>query len=566
MKNSFQAPLAHARGSLSRDREGAVYALFHRAPNAMRNFVLISILAALLPVAKVTAANASDTGAAAIADAAMNRNDAALRSLIAKKADVNAPQADGTTALHWAARWDDLQTVRALIRAGGDARVANHDGATPMFLASQNGSAAMIEELLRAGVDANAPVLAHGETALMMAARSGSVDAVKMLLDHGAKIDARDGLRGTTALMWAAEQGHAGVVELLLASGADVGAQSEVLRPLKRRGLGYASAKDQGGPDAPIKGGVTALLFAAREGSLDCVRALAAAKADVNQTSADGSSPLLVAVQNGFYDIGLYLMDHGANVNLANAKGWTPLYLAVKIRNQETTAIPGPTTDGVLDFIKTLLDRGADPNVRIKADTEIHQGMTAAWLKEAGATPLLRAALCGDLTVVKLLLEHKADPLIPTFDHTTPLMAASGVGWADGMLREYSEDQSLEVVKLLLSLGSDVNAVNDHGITALHGAGFKGANKVVQLLVDRGGKLDALDKGEDYGFGVSSVRMTPLNWAEGVPIGMSSAIYHTDTVALMARLMNERGIPVVYNSFQGKKAPGYNFGSPEPRP
>ena len=239
-------------------------------------------------------------------------------------------------------------------------------------------------------------------------------------------------------------------------------------------------------------------------------------------------------------------MDHGANINLANSKGWTPLYLAVKNRNEETTAIPGPNTDGVLNFIQALLDRGANPNLRIKADTEVHQGMTAAWLKEAGATPLLRAALCGDLMVVRLLLDHQADPSIPTFDHTTPLMAASGVGWADGMLREYSEEQTLEVVKLLLDQGSDVNAANDHGITALHGAGFKGANKVVQLLVDHGAKLDALDKGEDYGFGVSSVRMTPLNWAEGVPIGMSSAIFHTDTVALMAqadeRTGNSRGV------------------------
>jgi len=492
----------------------------------------------------------------------MNQDGDAIRSLLAGQPDVNTPQADGTTALHWAARWNDLQTAGLLIRAGADARLANHDGATPMFLAAQNGSAAMIQFLLKADADVNAPVLSHGETALMMASRSGSVDAVKTLLDHGAQINAKDNLRGTTALMWAAEQGHVEVVQLLTARGADLRAQSEVLRPLKRRGLGFASAKDQGGPDAPRKGGLTALLFAARQGSMECVRALTKSGADVNQTSADGSSPLLVAVQNGYYDIALYLMDHGADVNLANSKGWTPLYLAVKIRNQETTAIPGPGTAGVLDFIKALLDRGANPNSRITADTEVHQGMTAAWLKEAGATPLLRAALCGDLPVVRLLLAHHADPLIPTFDHTTPLMAAAGVGWADGMLREYSEDQTLEVVKLLLELGSDANAVNDHGITALHGAGFKGANKVVQLLVDHGAKLDALDKGEDYGFGVSSVRMTPLNWAEGVPIGMSSAIYHTDTVALMARLMKERGIPVVYNSFHGEKGAGYNFGAP----
>jgi ankyrin repeat protein len=500
--------------------------------------------------------------ASEIADAVMNQSAGAVRSLLEQKADVNAEQADGTTALHWAARWNDLETAGLLIRSGADPKLANHDGATPMFLAAQNASAPMIELLVKAGVDVNAPVLAHGETALMMASRSGGVDAVKMLLDHGARIDAKDTLRGTTALMWAAEQGHVGVVQLLAARGADLRTQSEVLRPLKRAGLGFAPASRQGGPDAPIKGGLTALLFAARQGSIDCVRALIASGASVNQTSADGSSPLLVAVQNGFYDIALFLLDHGANVNLANAKGWTPLYLAVKIRNQETTAIPGPSTDGALDFIKTLLDRGANPNLQIRADTEIHQGMTAAWLREAGATPLLRAALCGDLPVARLLLAHNADPSIPTFDHTTPLMAASGVGWADGMLREYSEDQTVEVVKLLLSLGSDLNAVNDHGITALHGAGFKGANKVVQLLVDHGAKLDALDKGEDYGFGVSTVRMTPLNWAEGVPIGMSSAIYHTETVALMARLMKQRGIPVVYNSFRGEKGSGYNFGAP----
>jgi ankyrin repeat protein len=299
---------------------------------------------------------------------------------------------------------------------------------------------------------------------------------------------------------------------------------------------------------------LTALLFAARQGALDCVRLLLEKGADVNQTSADGSSPLLVAVQNGFYDVAVYRLDHGADPNLANVKNWTPLYLAVKNRNQESTAVPGPNKDGALDFIKIVLDRGADPNVRIKADTEVHQGMTSLWLKEAGATPLLRAALCGDLTVVRLLLAHKADPLIPTFDHTTPLMVASGVGWSDGMLHEYSEEQTLELVKLLLDLGSDVKAANDHGITALHGAAYKGANQVVQLLVDRGADLAAKDKGEDYGFGVSSIRMTPFNWAEGVPIGMSSAIYHTDTVALMTRLMQERGIPVVSNAFRGQKS------------
>ncbi len=501
-----------------------------------------------------------------VADAAMARDGQTVRTLLQQNADVNAPQPDGTTALHWAARWNDLEMAGLLIQAGADAHAANRDGATPLFLAAENGSAPMIERLLAAGADPNAPVLSHGETALMMAARSGNLDAVRVLLAHGAQVNAKDTLRGTTALMWAAEEDHAAVIQLLVEHGADVRAQSTVLTPIRRRGLGFANggirfpsseASAGGGgrpklPPGPVKGGLTALLFAAREGSLDCVRALVAAGADVNQGSADDSSPLLVAVQNGSFEIARFLLDHGADPTRANSKGWTPLYLAVKIRNQEATAIPGPRTDGALEFIQTLLDRGANPNVRIQADTEVHQGMTAVWLREAGATPLLRASLCGDLTVVKLLLAHGADPRIPTFDHTTPLMVAAGVGWADGMMREYSEKQTVELIKLLLDLGADVNAANDHGITALHGAAYKGANQAVQLLVDRGAKLDAKDNGEDYGFGARTVKMTPLNWAEGVPIGMASAIYHADTVNLLSRLMQDRGIRVEYN-VQAKK-------------
>ena len=493
-------------------------------------------------------------GTSDVADAAMNKNTAAVHALIQKKANVNASQADGTTALHWAARWDDLDMAAALIQAGASPRSSNRTGATPMFLAAVNGSAPMIELLLKAGVDANGPVLSHGETALMMAARTGKPDAVKVLLSHGADIHARENLRGTDALMWAAEQGHADIVELLLEIGADVDAQSRIIRPIRRNGLGFARPSPDGKPNGDPMGGLTPLLFADREGSIETVRVLVAAGANVNKASVDGSSPLLVAVQNGHYEIARFLLDHGADPNQANTKGWTPLYLAVSNRDALTTAVPPPSSDGAFDLIKVLLDRGADPNRRIRVHTEVHSANNSLWLKEDGATPLLRAALCGDLTIVQLLLAHGADPSIPTFDQTTPLMVASGVGWAEGFTFQYSEDETLQLVKLLLDLAGGINAANEDGLTALHGAAYKGADKVVQLLVDRGADLTARDKGKDYGFGVTSFRMTPLNWAEGVPIGMSSAIYHDDTVKLIARLMQERGIPLEYHgTFTGRK-------------
>ncbi|MBV9508616.1 MAG: ankyrin repeat domain-containing protein [Acidobacteriia bacterium] len=493
----------------------------------------------------------SSAASSPVADAAMNQDRISLRTLIAQHADVNAPQADGATALHWAAHWNDEETAALLMQAGAHPSPANRNGATPLFLASENGNAVIIRALLDAGADVNAPVLSHGETALMLAARSGNPDAVMVLLDRGARVDTKENLRGTTALMWAAEQGHAAVAALLIRHGASVDAQSSAFTPIRRRGLGFAPAAAGGQPNgsgAGIKGGLTPLIFAARQGALDAAKTLVAAGAGVNQVSADGTAPLLAAVQNGFYDVAKFLLDHGADPNLANAKGWTPLYLAVKNRNVEDSAVPGPKTDGSLEFIKLLLDRGANPNQRIKADTELHQGMLATWLKEAGATPLIRASLCGDLAVARLLLAHDADPSIATNDHTTALMAASGVGWAEGFLHEYSEDATLELIQLLIDAGNDVKAANEEGITALHGAAYKGANRAVQLLVDHGADLAAKDNGADYGFGARTVKMTALNWAEGVPIGMSSSIYHTETVALLRRLMQERSIPVVTNA------------------
>jgi ankyrin repeat protein len=200
-------------------------------------------------------------------------------------------------------------------------------------------------------------------------------------------------------------------------------------------------------------------------------------------------------------------------------------------------------------LIKELLDRNADPNRQIKAPTEVHRANHALWLDEEGATPLLRASQFGDLTLVRLLLDNGADPSIPTFDKTTPLMVASGLGWAPGLTFEYSEDETFELVKLLVDKGGVVTAVNDHGHSALHGAAYKGANKVVQFLVEHGADMALQDKGEDFGFGVGTPKMTPLDWAAGVPVNqMTSPVFHEDTVALLMNLMKERGVPIQFHN------------------
>jgi len=474
-----------------------------------------------------------------MADAVASKNKQAARTLLQQKADVNAPQTDGTTALHWAVRWDDLETADLLIKAGANVMAANRNGATPMYLATINGTPAMVDRLLKAGADVNATFLTHGETALMMAAKTGNSEVVKMLLDKGAKVNVKETLRETTPLMWAAEQNHQDVVKLLIDKGADVKAISK---------LDYAAA-GRGGPDRqlaqgqPSAGGLTALVFAAREGALEAVKTLLAGGADPNQTAGEGSSAMLVAIQNGHYDVAEYLLNNGANPNIANNKGWSPLYLTVKNRNIETGTIPVPNTEQAYPFLLKLLAKGADPNVRSKGNTEIRNGQRATWFNEAGATPFMRAALCGDVEVMRLLLTHGADPGILTNDHSTALMAAAGVGYSEGFIHDRSVEETIAAMKLLLELGADVNAQNDGGLTALHGAAHKAALEEIKLLVENGARLDIHDKGKTT-YGDIAGGLLPLDWAEGVTVGVQSAIYHADAVQLITKYMSERGIAV----------------------
>jgi ankyrin repeat protein len=524
-----------------------------------------------------------------VADAAMNGDKILLRTLLQRKADVNAAQPDGATAIQWAAYRNDVEMASLLIAAGADVNKPNRDGATPLWLAAENGNAAMIERLLAGGADPNGRQ-PDGATPLMMAARNGSVEAITALLQHHADPSLRENLRGTTALMWAAEQSHPAAVKTLIANGAQVNAisdpdtrnsrlniaptiQQRIEQDVTIAGGGRRNLPATGkesdaalaledfyrGSTKKDGGGLTPLVFAAREGCLECVETLLASGAKVNQTTNYGWTPLLTATQNRHYVLAAYLLDHGADPNLANNGGWTPLYLATDNRNIESGDYPVRRPDmDHLAYIKLLIDKGADVNKRIcgvestdkecKGDTtETRTNFTMQWLYEDGATPFLRAAQSGDIALMKLLLAHGADPKIMTAHMDTALAVASGIGWVEGVTYEWSPADSLEAVKMCLDLGIDPNVADDQGRTALHGAAHKGRTDVIQLLVDHGANLEAHDNGSRDTFAGAMKGMTwiPLDWARGLDrVGVQSAIAHPDAEKLLIKLMTDRGLKI----------------------
>jgi ankyrin repeat protein len=511
-----------------------------------------------------------------VADAAMAGDAAAVRTLLAQHADVNITQADGATALHWAAYRQDLETANLLIRAGANVKAANREGFTPLALACINGQASMIETLLKAGADANERLL-NGETALMMASRTGSVAATRVLVDHGADVNAKEALHGTTPLMWAAAEGHPDAVRFLIERGADPGARSNpdyrYRGPINAGGGRSAdprkcadvtvvcdAAQKQrerdrvldnqtpGGPNYADRSGgaLTPLVFATRRNDLASVRILLAAGADVNQVAGYGWTPLLVATQNRYYQLGAFLLDKGADPNIANTGGWTPLYLAVDNRNIEGGDYPVRKADmDHLDFIKKLLDHGADVNARMRDNTETRTIFRGQWAGENGATAFWRASMSSDLVLMRLLLAHGADPKIATRINVTALQVAAGIGWVEGITYEWSEQANVEAVKLLLDLGIDPNIQAENGRTALHGAGHKGRPAVIQLLVDHGARLDARDYGSNTGGRLSEHTWLPVDYADGlVRVGTQSAIAQPEAARLLRKLMADRGLRV----------------------
>ena len=444
-------------------------------------------------------------------DAAMKGDVKVVRSLLDQKADVNAQQADGMTALHWAVQRDDLEMVDILIRAGADAKAVNRTGATAMYLACTNGNAAIIEKLLAAGVDANGPITAEKETPLMLAAFTGNVNAVKTLLDHGAEINAQQA-RGQTALMWAASESHASVVKFLVDRGADVKATSVAANPGKK---------------------MTALLFSARQGDLASAKILVEGGANVDDAMADGTTAMLLAILNGHHQLATYLLEKGANPNLTDGSGRPPLFAAIEMRNPQWAEVPWPDADmDDLDLIKILLAKGADPNLKLRRKAAHRAFLDARWSDLIGGTAFLRATQTGDITVMRLLLSYGADPNVITSTKESALSLASGVGWPLGQGYMRSEAEIRQAFDLCLALGMDVNLANVDGVTPLMGAAHKGDNVTVQYLVNNGAKLDAKD----------TEGRTALVWAEGVfgksGLGIQPPRRQPHTIALLQQLMS----------------------------
>ncbi len=504
--------------------------------------VLGSLLVAVLFAARAGAATSE------VADAAMKGNRDAVRAALARKADVNAPQVDGTTALHWAVRADDGEMADLLIRGGARASAANREGMTPMQLAAANGSAAMIVRLIKAGADPNGPLTEYGDTALMMAARTGKTDAIEVLLEGGVKVNAAETWGGTTALMWAAAERHPAAVKALIDHGADVNARSNFVAAANGRGFEgrTPSARTSGqGAEEFASGSLTPLMFAAREGDVESVRLLVAAGADVNAVAGDGKDALGLAIFNGNYELASFLVDSRSKVNQADTQGFTPLFWAVDRRNMETAPnFPWMVTADPLPLIGKLLDAGANPNALVNNTPRAR--MRAGSPRIVFATPLMRAAFSGDLELVKLLLAHGADARITSKDGETMVEAAAGLGFIQGYSKGRTPAERLDVVKLFVERGADVNAADDYGITPLMVAANMGDTRIIQYLVDAGADLGAFDLGKknDGAFGASVEPLMPIDYAIGVGtfVPNNAVIIHEDAVALMTRLMKERGI------------------------
>lgn len=496
------------------------------------------ILAALVLGLTIGHAGAAQTS---LVDAARTQDSAQAQALVRQGADVNAASPDGTTPLMWAAHRGDYALVQALLKAHAKLATSNAYGANAMLQAAQFGDVRVIEALLKAGADVESPN-PDGETALMLVARAGNVEAGKLLLKHGANANAHENFRGQTALIWAAAESQPEMVKLLVGAHADVNARS-VLNTQRRQVTGEPRAQ------ARPPGGMTALLYAARQGCLGCVKYLDEGHADLNLADPEGITPMLIATENFNFDIAAYLLRRGADPNRWDWWGRTPLYAVVDLN----TLPYGGRADHIsmddttsLKLIELLLDAGANPNAQLKLFPpyrSLGADRGGDSLLTIGSTPLLRAAKAGDTDAIRLLLAHHALPDLSNNSDVTPLMAAAGVGTSgvDTRGKYKTQAQASAAIRLLVQGGANVNAADVRGLTALHGAALLGSDEVIRTLAAQKANLDAKDKR-----GITPLDMA-LGKGGGLGRGGEGATVHQSTADLIKQLLADNA--------QGSAAP-----------
>ncbi len=477
-------------------------------------------------------------------DAVKSGSPQAVSALLRQKADVNAAEADGTTALHWAAHANNLEMARLLLRAGANVNAVNRYGVAPLRLAVEAGNVALAEALLKAGANPNAAI-PTGESVLMTAARVGDPATLKLLIGAGAQVNAAEATQGQTALMYAARENHAAAVKVLVEGGADVNARS---KPLEWPEFKF----NTGGMIYTVQpvGGWSAAMFAAREGAIDAVRALADVRADLNLPDPDGTTPLILAIVNARFDTAVALLEKGANPNAADNMGMTPLYAAVDMHTlSPLMGRPAPALRDSIDAVemaRVLLRRGANPNLQLKRPIiGRHTANTGDASLGEGSTALMRAAKSGDAPMIKVLLEGGADPRLTQKDGTTAVMIATSArgqrvyAGTASVGTPATDQDALDAVTLLLSAPVDVNAANANGQTALHNAAARGADAIVKLLVEKGARLDAKDR----------LGRLPIDIARGAAgggrgRGGAGGVVRESTAALLRDAMTSRGLAI----------------------
>jgi ankyrin repeat protein len=469
-------------------------------------------------LAGAMSAAAADTR---LSDAAKKKDRTNVSMLLKQHVDANAAGPDGSTALHWAVQQDDFETAELLVRGGADVKLANRYGVTPLSLACTNGNGKIVELLLKGGADPNT-VLPGGETALMTAARTGKIEAIQSLIAHGADVKSKEPRRGQDALMWAAAEGNVGAVEALIKAGADIHVRSS--------------------------SGFTPFLFAVREGRIGAVKALLKAGNDVNETiqggtggrrgggggapPTSGTSGLVMACENAHYELASVLLDAGADPN-ANVAGLSALHVITNARKPGGgDNNPPPEGSGNMtsvEMVRKLVAKGANINMRMTR--RVNLGLTS--LNTNGATPFFLAAKTADTELMRLFASLGADPKIGNVDNATPLMAAAGLGTRSPGEDAGTEAEVIEAMQVALDLGNDINAVDNNGETAMHGAAYKNLPGAVEFLASKGAKIEIWNRKNSHGW-------TPLIIAEGHRFGNFKP--SPVTVAAFHRVMKAAGV------------------------